>query len=358
MKKRQLLTVVSFLLVLCFVLTPLVASAQKSQSDVIRWKGQFTFSPSKTGFGPFGVGQAGVGAHILMWTEWLKKASGGRLLIDWAEAGSIFPVTDSDLAVGKNVVQIATAYGSYYRGRIPETDVETGGVFLWENEEQLFECFHKYGLYPALQKVYAKHNLKWIPYHTNAIVGMFTNFPAPNPESIQGKKIRAVGMWADYIRLLGGSPVTLSWGEMYMAMKLGTIDGIVAGSAIFEELKIKEVAKGYVYSPVISKAHAGILINMDAFNALPKDLQALLQRDTPYVMYALSSNWYNQSIWCLKNAAEEYGVSMYAWSPKDIEKIMNLVVEEIYPKISGRSKANAELMEIVMKQMRDYGRIK
>ena len=175
---------------------------------------------------------------------------------------------------------------------------------------------------------------------------------------VKGKKIRAIGMWADYIRVLGGSPVSLNWGEMYMAMKLGTIDGIVAGSAIFEELKIKEVAKGYVFSPVISKAVANLIINMDAFKALPEDLQALLQRDTPYITYALSSNWFNQCTWCLKNAAEEYGISMHAWSPEDISKITKRVVEEIYPKISGRSKASAELMEIVKKQMRDYGRIK
>jgi TRAP-type C4-dicarboxylate transport system substrate-binding protein len=358
MRKKGILTAISFLLVLCFVLSPIVASAQKSKPDVIRWKGQFTFSPSKTGFGPFKVGEAGVGAHTLMWTEWLKKASGGRLIIEWAEPGSIFPPSETDLAVGKNVVQIATSYASYYRGRIPETDVETGGVFLWENEEQVFECLHKYGLYPALQKVYAKHNLKWLPYHSNAIVGMFTNFPAPSPEAIKGKKIRAVGMWADYIKLLGGSPVSLSWGEQYMAMKLGTIDGIVAGAAIFEELKIKEVAKGYVYSPVISKAVANLVINMDAFNALPKDLQALLQRDTPYITYALSSNWYNQCTWALKNAEEEYGVQMYSWSPKDISNITKRVYDEIYPKISERSKDSAELMEIVKKQMRDYGRIK
>jgi TRAP-type C4-dicarboxylate transport system substrate-binding protein len=358
MERQVLKAAMVFFVAFGLLISVTEAWAQKSKGDTIRWQGRLTFAPSKTGFGPFEVGQAGVGAQLLMWSEWLEKASNGRLIIEWAEPGAIFPVTDSDLAVGKGVVQIASCYGSYFRGRIPETDIETGGVFLWENEEQVFECFHKYGLYPALQRVYAKHNIKWIPYHANAIVGMATNFAAPNPESVKGRKIRAVGMWADYVKVLGGSPVSLSWGEMYMGMKLGTIEGIIAGAGILEELKIKEVAKSYVYSPVVSTAVADILINMDAFEALPKDLQKLLERDTPYVTYALSSNWHNQCTWCLKNAEEEYGTTLYAWSPKDIKTITNRVAEEIYPKISARSDACAELMEIVKKQMRDYGRLK
>jgi len=59
-----------------------------------------------------------------MWNEWLKKASGGRLLIDWAEPGAIFPIAEVDLAVAKNVVQIGFTFGSYYGGRIPETDYQ------------------------------------------------------------------------------------------------------------------------------------------------------------------------------------------------------------------------------------------
>ena len=358
MKKRTMMAVVSALVVVGFLLISTPALAEKSATDVIHWKGQLSYAPSKTGFGPFEVGQAGVGAQFVMWSDWLKKASGGRLVIDWAEPNSVFPVKDADLAIGKNVAQVATGYGGYYRGRIPETDIETGGVFLWENQAQVFECLHKYGLYPALQKIYEKHNIKWLPNHCSAIVGMATTFPAPGPDAVKGKKIRALGMWGDYVKMLGGSPVTLSWGEMYMALKLGTIDGAIGGSGMLEDKKLKEVTKAFVASPVISPAMSSIMVNLDAFNALPEDLKVLLQRDTSYVTYALSSNWYNQCIWCLKNAQQQYGIKVENWGAEDVHRITEQVAKEIYPKIAARSKSNAELMEIVLKQMRDYGRIK
>ena len=60
----------------------------------------------------------------------------------------------------------------------------------------------------------------------------------------------------------------------------------------------------------------------------------------------------------MKNAEKEYGVKLYAWSPEDIARLTQQTVDEIYPRIAAKSKDCAEMIEIVKKQMRDYGRIK
>ncbi|MBU1207955.1 MAG: hypothetical protein KKH04_13665 [Proteobacteria bacterium] len=361
MGKTGIRVAVSFLVVLGLLMAATITQAQTpkvAKPEVIHWKGQSFTALNPVPFGPFPAGYAGASGGLKMWMEWLKQASGGRLVIDWAEPGAIFPITEADIAVGKNVVQIALTYGGYYAGRIPESDIETSGVFQWENEAQQFECLHKYGLYGAIQKAYAKHNLKWIPFHSDAIVGIGTTFPASNPASVKGKKIRALGMWSHYVHMLGGSPVSLHWGEIYMGMKLGTIDGWIAGVAALEDLKLKEVTKGCVYYPRISSATTSLIINMDAFKALPQDLQDLLDRDSPYITYAASSIWNNQCNWILKNSEKKYGMKLYAWSKEDADRLIQQAVDEIYPKIAAKSKGCAELLEIVKKQMKDYGRIK
>ncbi len=237
---------------------------------------------------------------------------------------------------------------------MPESDVEGGGVFQWENNEQSYECMTKYGLMPALQKVYAKRNLKWLPGFANAIFGIGTTFPAPNAAALKGKKIRTTGMTADYIQMLGGSPVNLPWGEIYMAMKLGTVDGFVGGPGLLEDLKLKEVSKGFVYPPRISTGVSGIIINMDAWKALPPDLQELLERDTPYVVYTGSSNLHNQQTWVLKMAEKNYGLKIYAWAPEEIQRLTQQAADEILPRTASKSQDCAELVEIVKKQRRDY----
>jgi len=326
--------------------------------NVIKWKGQETFPTKLPPYGPFGPGQAGVHAITRELTEWLKRSTGGRLVIDWAEPAAIFPPFEADMAIGKGVVQIAVSYGGYYTGRIPEADIETGLVFAWPTVAAEYDCLYNYGLYAELKKVYAERNINWYPMPTDAIVGIGTLFPAPNPDAIKGKKIRAVGLWGDYVAMLGGSPVPIPWGEIYMGLKLGTIDGWTAGSATLEELKLKEVAKGIVYSPRIANAPVNILINMDAFKALPKDIQELMENDIRYITYALSHKWHQQCTWVIADAKEKYGLVPYAWSDEDVKKVTEKAVETLYPKVAAKSPRCAKLVEIVKKQMKAYGRIK
>jgi len=346
-----------FLLSLAFLLgyAPQTA-AQKA--DVIKWKGQETFPTKLPAYGPFRAGDTGVHAITREWTEWIKRSTGGRLVIDWAEPGAIFPPFEGDTSVGRGVVQIAVSYGAYYTGRIPETDIETGLAFAWPTVAAEYDCLYNYGLYAELKKVYAERNINWFPMHTDAIVSIGTMFPAPTSEAIKGKKIRAVGFWGDYIAMLGGSPVPIPWGEIYMGLKLGTIDGWVAGSGTLEELKLKEVAKGIVYSPRISNAPVNILINMKAFKALPKDIQDLLENNLRYITYALSHKWQQQCTWVIADAKEKYGVIPYSWSAEDVNKVTQRAVDTLYPKVAAKSARCAKLVDIVKKQMRDYSRIK
>ena len=176
---------------------------------------------------------------------------------------------------------------------------------------------------------------------------------------MKGKKIRTTGIWSDYARLCGASPVNVAWADIYMATKLGTVDGWIAGSATMEELKLKETTKYYVSSPVISLAGGNILINMDAYKKLPKDIQDILHDEAPaFLCGAASTGWHNQCLWVLHNAVKEYGLTVYQWSAKDIAWITQQVVDVIYPKLAAKSANMAKLMNMVLKQMRDYGRIK
>ena len=332
-------------------------STAASKDKVTTWKGQQIFLTKMPAYGPFGPGETGAHAVIRAWTEWLKKATGGRLLIDWAEPASIYPPFEADKAIGKGVIPISISYGGYYRGRIPEADIETGMVFAWPTVAAEYECLYKYGLYDEIKKVYAERNINWFPMHSDAIVGIGTSFPAPNAASIKGKKIRALGLWGDYIAMLGGSPVSVPWGEIYMGMKLGTIDGWMAGAAALEEVKLKEVSKGYVYVPRVQTALCNILINMDAFKALPKDIQDLMESTHRYIMYTLSYKWQQQCQWVLADSQAKYGVTPYAWPEEDCRKVVRMAVEKLYPKVAAKSPRCAKMIDIIKKQMRDYGRI-
>ncbi len=335
-----------------------VSPAPAVPAKVTRWKGQLYFASTVAPYGPFGAGRAGAGAMDAEWSKWLEKASGGRLVIDWAEPGAIVPAAEGLNAVKTRVVDINVSSASSIAGTIPEAWVEQGLPFAWQTTAQEHDGLYNYGVNDALKKVYAQQNIYWLPNPSGTIMVIGTTFPAPNAESIKGKKIRASGLRGEYINLLGGSPVAANWGEMYMGLKLGTFDGWMAGAASLEDTKLKEVTTGMALNSNTDMASRNLLINMDAFKALPQDIQGLIERDLPYVLYTCAWSWEQQCAWCIGNAAKQYGLKLYTWPVEDVKKVTKMAADTIYPKVAARSPGTATLLEMVKKQMKDIGKIK
>ena len=86
------------------------------------------------------------------------------------------------------------------------------------------------------------HPLIWVDY---GYVQFCNNQrPLTKPEDFRGLQLRGYGQIpAETIKDLGASPVTMSSGEVYMAIQRGTIDGQTSGTTAMYQRKIYEVAK-------------------------------------------------------------------------------------------------------------------
>jgi tripartite ATP-independent transporter DctP family solute receptor len=86
------------------------------------------------------------------------------------------------------------------------------------------------------------HPLIWVDYGYVQFAN--NSHPLKKPEDFQGLQLRGYGQIpAETIKALGASPVTMSSGEVYMAIQRGTIDGQTSGTTAMYERKIYEVAK-------------------------------------------------------------------------------------------------------------------
>lgn len=318
----------------------------KTQPKAIQWLGQNAYiGGASGGFGPFMV-------------DWIKKATNGRLIIDLKPAGGVVPITDMFDAVSKGIIKFAGMhYAGYYPGKFPETDIEIGLPFAWQCGEDEWDTFFNRGLFKEIQQVYAEHNIKYFHAFCNTTYGIQATFPIKSLNDIKGKKIRAMGIYADYIKLLGGSPVHTPYPETYMALKLGTIDGALIGKASLIDAKLAEVVKYFLDDPNAGTCPANYLINMDAWNELPADIREMLDRDFAKVDAEFSN--YEQVIFrdYLIKVQRDYDVKMVSLPEAEKIKIVNMV-QPIWDKVAAKSPRCARLVEIVRKQMRDLGRIK
>jgi TRAP-type C4-dicarboxylate transport system substrate-binding protein len=94
-----------------------------------------------------------------------------------------------------------------------------------------------------------------------------------------GLKIRATPYYDPMVRALGGVTVRVAAGEIYSALEKGVVDG--AGFPVFGALDYKwyEVSK-FQLRPAFGEVVDCVLVNLDSWSKLPKDLQNLIMQVT------------------------------------------------------------------------------
>jgi TRAP-type C4-dicarboxylate transport system substrate-binding protein len=351
MEKKKILIVVLLVMV-----NLLFASSSFSQTPII-WRGQNAY-PTSPNMGPFPKDTAGVGNAPLVFGNWLSRETKGQFQLQLAQPGAIVPVGQMFQAISKGALDFGGLYwGGFHTGIMPEADVEIGLPFAWETLAEAWDAFQNRGLLKEFQKIYAEHNLYWIPTINNVTFQVGTTFPVPNPAALKGKKIRAGGVIAELYKRLGATPVLLPAGELYMALKLGTIDGSQIALDFLESSKLKEVWKNYVVSPNYSVIVGNFVINMDTFNRLPKDIKSLIEN---HVHHVLLENSLNNAVWekylATKAIKENPSFKLVEWSDKDAAAVRKIGIST-WDTVAAKSPRCARLVDIVKEQMRDLGKI-
>lgn len=93
-----------------------------------------------------------------------------------------------------------------------------------------------------------KYWMRGLTYYDAGKRSFYTvNRPIETPEDLHGLKIRVMEsqMAVSMVRMLGGSPTPISWGELYTALQQGVVDGAENNPPSFHTSRHYEVAKYY-----------------------------------------------------------------------------------------------------------------
>ncbi len=353
-KSRVIILLVGIILVLSTFGSLTFAQQQQKVITWNRWQDGTTFGAQTAHFkytGCSGVTQG--------WIDWVAKETKGRLIIKRSEPGALVSQADSFRAVKSGMIEgLGVYFSAQHAGMVPEANIESGLPFAWPTTRDSHYAFYHLGLYEEFSKIYAKHNLIWFPVVFGDIYHLGTTFPINRPEDLKGKKIRAIGIYGDYVRALGGTPVVIPGQEMYMALKLGTIDGVVYGLQGLSEWKLEEVLKYYVVEPSLSAIPVAMFINMDKWKELPEDIRDSILRNSPYVFESINRDYEMFIEFVARHAEENYGLKRITWSAEDTKKARDLSINILWKKVAGLSENCARLVDIVKDQQKQLGRIK
>ncbi len=218
----------------------------------------------------------GTGAERL--AQRIGELSGGRLQIKVYGAGELAPALEVFDVVSRGTAEMGHGAAYYWKAKSEAAQFFSsvpfgltaqemnawlfhgGGMALWE------ETYAPFGLIPAAAANTGVQMAGWFNKEINTL------------DDLNGLKMRIPGLGGEVLKRAGGTPVNLPGGELFTALQSGTIDATEwVGPYNDLAFGLYKAAK-YYYYPGWHEPGTTLeaIINRKAFNALPKDLQAIV----------------------------------------------------------------------------------
>ena len=159
----------------------------------------------------------------------------------------------------------------YYLGVVPESLAVMLNQFTpWESRER--------GTFDLMDKFHQKAGLKYLSFTGYPLWFQgYSKFDTPTPD-LTGKTIRTAPIYDPMVKKLGGTPVTIPAPEVYEALARGLVDGLFWPNVGIIDFAWNEHVKYYWGQHTPYLVDCGFTINLDKWNTLDKDQQAVLLR--------------------------------------------------------------------------------
>ena len=274
--------------------------------DVREWRMVTTWPKNFPGLG--------TGANLL--AEYITKASDGRLKVTVFGAGEIVPAFEAIDAVGNGTVEMGHGAPYYWKGKVDATQYIAAMPFGLNAQEQN-AWFQWGGGQELADKVYAELNCKFFPSgNTGTQMGGWFNKEMNTIDDYKGLKMRIPGLGGEVVKAAGANVVNLPGGEIPPALQSGAIDATEwVGPYNDLAFGLYKSAKYYYYPGWHEPATVlDNFINLDAWNALPDDLKAIVEQANRAVNQMVLSEFTARNVQALDTLRNKHGVDVRPFS--------------------------------------------
>ena len=241
---------------------------------------QWTFQTSETAGEPtFVIKQE--------WAERVEAMSGGRISIEILPTGAVVPHPETLDAVGAGILQGHLTDPSYFAGRDPAFAMIGNLVGAWGDPLEFLEYMNYGGGEDLYNELVNPYNVHLIGASATGLEAFVSGRPIRGIADLEGLRLRAPeGMVYDIFTRAGASPVNLPGSEVYTSLERGVIDA--ADYTVFttnHSLGLHEFAPYPNYPGFHSMPMVSVSINLDIWEGLPADLQAILEQSVDLMAY-------------------------------------------------------------------------
>lgn len=206
--------------------------------------------------------------------EQVNKNGKGKVEIVYKGSKEVVPTFDQPEALVRGVFDIWYGAPNYWAGVVP------GGYITEMAKTDVPDMGPGSKLYDFMVKMYEAKGVRYLGHFAgDAETGphnMYVQKEISKIADLKGLKIRVPPLTRFFVKEVGGEPVTLPPGEVYIAVDRGTVDGFTwpyfDGFTNFGWQKIIK----YVIDEPLYRNGVGINVNLDKWNSLPEDVQEIM----------------------------------------------------------------------------------
>ncbi|MCB2215616.1 TRAP transporter substrate-binding protein [Desulfofustis glycolicus] len=307
----------------------------------------------------FDQSDAGWSLGIVPWAKAVEEATQGTVKFQLEPAGAITSGGEAFGATVAGMIDVYAGWATVYGGDMPEGMLAFGmamGANNWRDAWAAMWGDPKYRIGELVQEAAKERNLRWVGWTSQGPNSMFTKFPVNKLEDLAGKKMRAGGPQGLFHEAVGGAPVSMGGGDIYTAIRLGTLDGTYWDTGGIDDMAFHEVIK-YASLPGWCPAqHQEIYINLDKWNSLnqwQRDQIDSIFMPTYFETSRLHWEGVNEALEILKGAGGE----VIQLSDEEVKRMRARSIEVVWPKVAERSERNAKGVALWKQYLEDIGEL-
>jgi len=265
----------------------------------------------------------------------VEEMSNGQMQITVYGAGEQVPAFGVFDAVSSGSHQMGHSGGYFWKGKVPAAQFFTSVPFGLTADE-INAWVNRGGGLELWREIYEPFNIYPIPAgNTGTQMFGWFNKEINSLEDVKGLKMRIPGIGGEVLKEAGGIPVTLPGGELFTALQTGVIDATEwVGPYNDLTFGFHQAAKYYYYpgwhepGPMLE-----LLINMDAWNSLPKHLQVIIEIATKAVNQDTLDEYLARNNQALTELIEVHGVELRKL-PDDVIEEFRAISNEILSELA------------------------
>ncbi|MEM9254427.1 MAG: TRAP transporter substrate-binding protein [Pseudomonadota bacterium] len=242
----------------------------------------------------------------------VEAMSAGRLKIRVYGAGEIVPALEVFDAVSQGAADVGHGAAYYWKGKVPSSVFFTSVPFGM-NAQEMNGWLHYGGGLQLWREAYAPYNL--VPFaggSTGVQMAGWFDREINSVDDLKGLKMRIPGLAGEVFASAGGTAVRIAGGELYTSMQTGVIDALEwVGPYNDRALGFQDVAR-YYYFPGWHEPGAMLefIVNKRSLEALPDDLQAIVQYAARAVNQDMLDEYTARNNAALQGLINEHGVQL------------------------------------------------